>query len=129
MRVLEKSSDPKQRAEWEPKLNPQNLGFAYPGATPHSAGNACDIVLLDSQGKESFDAGIGKHSPHSSIPAKQASILLDEALTNDTVGARRLNYELWHYEWGGTTSCRCKYPDCGNKFWPPVGTPAGCTPH
>ena len=44
---------------------------------------------------------------------------LVDALTNDSVGAVRLNYEGWHFEWGGAfTSCRCKGDDCNDKHWP-----------
>lgn len=124
MHVLKKyPQDAQKRAEWTPKLNPNNLGLAWPGATPHSAGNACDMILLDSQGRPSFDWRVGQGSPHSSIDQRLASKMLDEAVTNDVVGGRRLNYEAWHYEWGSNTDCRCKDPECANKFWPPVGKP------
>lgn len=100
--------------------DPRQLGLAWPGATPHSAGNACDIVLLDRNGKPATACSAdSEKSLGASIDFRTASRLLDEALTNDTVGARRLNYEAWHYEWDGPTSCRCKAPDCANDFWPP----------
>lgn len=124
MHVLNKyPQDVQKRAEWMPKLNPNNLGLAWPGATPHSAGNACDIILVDSQGRPSFDWRVGPGSPHSSIDQRLASKMLDEAVTNEVVGGRRLNYEAWHYEWGSTLGCRCKAPECANKFWPPLGKP------
>jgi hypothetical protein len=124
MHILNKyPEDDKKRAEWTPKLNPNNLGLAWPGATPHSAGNACDIVLVDPNGQESFDWRVGTGSAHSSIDQRLASKMLDEAVTNDTVGGRRLNFEAWHYEWGSTLGCRCKAPECADKFWPPLGTP------
>ena len=100
--------------------DPRQLGLAWPGATPHSAGNACDIVLVDAKGKAATSCSADAESSlGASIDFRTASRLLDEALTNDVVGARRLNYEAWHYEWGGPTSCRCKAPDCANDFWPP----------
>jgi hypothetical protein len=115
------------RAKWTKNLNPPKKGLTWPGATPHSAGVACDLVLQDKHGYDSFDwrAGV-EGSPTSSIkPQKKASELLDRALTNSDVGAKRLNYEAWHYEWGGPDYCRCKYPDCGDKHWPPTGS-GGC---
>lgn len=123
MHVLKTSPDPAKRAEWTTKLNPNNLGLAWPGATPHSAGNACDIVLVDSSGEESFDWRVGAGTPHSSIDQRLALRMLDEAVTNDRVGGRRLNFEAWHYEWGTTMGCRCKHPECADKFWPPLGKP------
>ena len=116
-------------------INPQaDLKLAMPGATPHSSGKACDIHLIDAQGKNavpnnacSADAKTG-----SSIDFKTASRMLDEALTNDVVGAQRLNYEAWHYEWGGAVrddDCRCKAPECQQRFWPPTCRPSGCRAH
>lgn len=126
MHVLDTSTDPQKRAEWQPKLNPNNLGLAWPGATPHSAGNACDLVLVDAEGRDSFDWRVGEGTPHSSIDQRLASRMLDEAVTNDDVGGRRLNFEAWHYEWGGVAGCRCKHPECAEEHWPPLGTPKGC---
>jgi hypothetical protein len=127
MHVLNKDpQDAQKRAEWTPKLNPNNLGLAWPGASPHSSGQACDLVLVDEKGKASFDWRVGTGSPHSSIDQRLASKMLDEAVTNDQVGGRRLNYESWHYEWGTSMGCRCKDPECADKFWPPLGRP-NCT--
>jgi hypothetical protein len=124
MHILKKyPQDKRKRAEWTPKLNPNNLGLAWPGATPHSSGQACDLVLVDEDGRESFDWRVGAGAPHSSIDQRLASKMLDEAVTNDTVGGRRLNYEAWHYEWGTSIGCRCKDPECADKFWPPLGKP------
>lgn len=122
MRVIEKY--PEKRAEWEPKLNPQNLGLAWPGATPHSAGTACDLVLVDAQGRDSFDwrAGV-RGAPRSSIDQRVASKMLDEEVTDSTVGALRLNYEAWHFEWGGPTGGRCKDPECATRHYPACGKP------
>ena len=122
MRVIEKY--PEKKAEWEPKLNPLNLGLAWPGATPHSAGTACDLILVDAQGRDSFDwrAGV-PGTPRSSIDQRLASRMLDEEVTDPAVGALRLNYEAWHYEWGGPTGGRCKAPDCATRYYPACGKP------
>lgn len=112
--------------------DPRDLKLAMPGATPHSSGKACDIHLIDAQGHNAVPntACSAGASTGASIDFKTASRLLDEALTNGTVGAQRLDYEAWHYEWGGVTnSCRCKAPDCQAKFWPPTCRPSGCSPH
>ena len=86
LRVIEKY--PEKRAEWEPKLNPLNLGLAWPGATPHSAGTGCDLILVDAQGRDSFDwrAGV-PGTPRSSIDQRLASRMLDEEVTDPAVGA------------------------------------------
>jgi hypothetical protein len=96
--------------------DPVRLGLSYPGATPHSAGNACDIVMIDLATK----APAFTCAAEDTARAKLASRALDEAIT--AAGGRRLNYEAWHYEWGGTTKSRCAYPDC-DKFWPPTCKP------
>ena len=122
MHVLNKyPQDAQKRAEWTPKLNPNNVGLAWPGASAHSSGQACDLVLVDEKGKPSFDWRVGTGSPQSSIDQRLASKMLDEAVTNEEVGGRRLNYEAWHYEWGTSMGCRCKDPECAEKFWPPLG--------
>lgn len=114
--------------------NPQDLKLAWPGATPHSSGKACDLVLVDQAGKVATPstACTADAKTSSGVDFKTASKLLDEALTNDVVGAQRLNYEAWHFEWGGAVradDCRCKAPECQEKFWPPSCTPAGCRAH
>ncbi len=112
-----------KRAYWTEKANPQNLGLAWPGKTPHSGGYACDLILLDSEGNDCFDwrAGVAG-APTCSIPQKLASKLMDEAATNSVVGGRRLKYEAWHYEWGPNAK-GCTDPDCADKHWPPTGKP------
>lgn len=104
--------------------NPQNLGLAYPGATPHSGGKACDITLVDKNGKEATACSAeSEKSLGAALPFKTASDLLDRILTNPTVGAKRLNYEAWHYEWGGPDNARCVYPHCMQDHWPPLCRP------
>jgi hypothetical protein len=116
-----------QKPYWETKSDPNNLGLAWPGATPHSGGFACDLVLVDRRGHDSFDsrAGVTESDgpPHSSIDQRVASRLLDQEVTNPDVGGRRLNFEAWHYEWGTTTGSRCVDPDCANNHWPVRGKP------
>jgi len=114
--------------------DPRDLKLAMPGATPHSSGKACDVHLIDSAGKNAVpsNACTADAQTGSSIDFKTASRLLDEAMTNDKVLAQRLNYEAWHYEWGGPVrddDCRCKAPECQQKFWPPSCTPRGCRAH
>jgi len=103
--------------------------LALPGANAHSSGKACDLYLVDAAGKRAMDVCSGNERTGAAIDAKTASRLLDDALTNAQVGAVRLNYEPWHYEWGGTSggsTCRCKGPDCNASFWPPLCNPSGC---
>ena len=101
--------------------DPNELGLAWPGASAHSGGKGCDIVLVDAKGKPATSCSAAAESRlDAGIDFRTASRLLDEALTNDTVGARRLDYEAWHYEWDGPTACRCKAPDCADDYWPPM---------
>jgi len=128
--MLDRVSDPKQVQYWREKSDPNNLGLTWPGATPHSGGIACDLVLVDRGGQDSFDsrAGVDADAPNppptSSIPARDASRMLDEEVTNSDVGGSRLTFEAWHYEWGGSiTASRCRAPDCANNNWPITGKP------
>lgn len=101
--------------------DPNELGLAWPGASGHSGGKSCDIVLVDAKGKQATSCSAAAEKKlGAGIDFRTASRLLDEALTNDTVGARRLDFEAWHYEWNGPTDCRCQAPDCANEFWPPM---------
>jgi len=94
--------------------DPMKLGLSYPGATPHSAGNACDIVMVNrATNREMFG-----FTADDNAATHEASRFLDEAVTK--AGGRRLAYEAWHYEWGTTRGCT--FPDC-DKFWPPKGSP------
>ena len=110
---------PKEREQlaWAARAaDPMKLGLSYPGATPHSGGNACDIQMIDKKtGHALFD-----HTASNDERVRKASRALDEAVT--TAGGRRLNYEAWHYEWGGRTSGYCTFPDC-DRHWPPKGSP------
>jgi hypothetical protein len=120
LHMMKKLEGKPERAEWEERLNVQKLGLGWPGAGAHTTGMGCDIVLIDSAGKMCFDERVGKGAPSCSIPQREASRILDEAVTSATVGGRRLNYEAWHFEWNDNTDCRCKAPQCANDFWPPL---------
>lgn len=119
--------DPKE-AQWKLWRNPNYAGLAWPGASPHSVGFACDIVLATEvevekkvKGKlvkktvadKCFDchAGDGKSDESCSIDQKTASKILDQWL--DKVGALRLDYEAWHYEWrDDVPASRCQAGSC-----------------
>lgn len=120
--MLGKDLDPKARASWEEKADPNNLGLSWPGRTPHSGGYACDMVLVDSRGQDCFDwrAGV-EGTPSCSIEQKLASALMDEEAAGPEAGGRRLAYEAWHYEWGPEAS-GCRHPDCAAR-WPLDGKP------
>lgn len=121
--MLARTSDPAQRERWTTAANPMNLGLTWPGRTPHSGGYGCDLILVDSHGTDSFDwrAGVAG-SQSSTIAQKLASALMDDEATNPEVGAKRLTYEAWHYEWGPNAS-GCRAPECASRYWPPTGKP------
>lgn len=99
-----------------------NLGLTWPGPSPHSRGMACDIVVAK-RGERGRMTPTTSCAGSSDATMRAHSKALDEALTNATVGAVRLKYEAWHYEFGRyeTTgkSCRCVAPACNDKYWPP----------
>ena len=94
---------------------PKYLGLTWPGATPHSAGLGCDIVVKAPSGKEVTACRGSKNDT-----AMQAmSKALVDVMTGPEVGAVRLNYEMWHFEWNSAiTGCRCKGDDCNDNHWP-----------
>lgn len=117
---------PESNAADETAINRTVWGLSWPGATPHSSGAACDLQLLDEKGAACFSstAGTTKDSP-CSIDQRLAVGLLNEAVA--AVGGWRLDYEAWHFEWGGNTgqgSCRCQGSQC-DAVWP-VTYSAGC---
>jgi hypothetical protein len=121
--MLDRVTDPQQRENWLFKANPMNLGLTWPGRTPHSAGYGCDLILQDAHGTDCFDWRAGVSGSQScSIEQRVASRMMDEEATNPDVGAKRLNYEAWHYEWGPSAS-GCQAPDCADSHWPPRGHP------
>lgn len=92
--------------------NPTHYYLAWPGASPHSAGYACDMRLLK-DGKEV--AGDKKTENCKSV--RPFNDIFVEIMTNPDVGGRRLDTESWHFEWGGPTGCRCVGEECHN-IWP-----------
>lgn len=125
MHVLAKPDlEAAKREFWTVRLDPNRVGRAWPGATPHTAGGACDLVVTDASGRPCFDwrAGVAG-SPVCAVDQRAASRLLDELATGDAAGGRRLDFEAWHYEWGTTAGSRCRHPACADEHWPPTGSP------
>jgi hypothetical protein len=122
--MLAKDLDAKTRAYWEEKSNPMNLGLTWPGRTPHSGGYGCDLILVDSSGRDCFDwrAGVDG-TPSCSIEQRLASRLMDEEAAGPEAGGTRLTYEAWHYEWGPNAT-GCRHPDCADHHWPLTGKPS-----
>mgnify|MGYP000964109437 CR=1 FL=1 len=109
----------KENLAWATKAQDvRNLGRAWPGANPHSAGVGCDIQMLDTHGTALFEWKVTPEQATAKV--REASRALDQAVTQ--AGGKRLTYETWHYEWGGMSQSRCTYPDC-DAFWPPKGAP------
>jgi len=108
-------------AAMEADANNRVWDMTWPGATPHSSGVACDLVLIDKDGAECFDLRDTDQGPRCSIEKKLAISLLNEAATSAEVGAKRLDYEAWHFEWGGGDKCRCSGSDC-DKITPLDGS-------
>jgi len=115
---------------WRRSGNPNNLGLAWPGVSPHSAGVACDLILTDRQGNDCYDWRAGVEAPEGqkpvptcSIDTRQAARLAVAEATDPSVGARRLSYEAWHFEWDSApASSRCVGSDC-DAVWPLTGHP------
>ena len=129
--MVDKSTYDAAVQHWTWLGNPNNRGLAWPGATPHGAGFACDLILTDSRGHDCYDwrAGVTagpkeRRVPTCSIPARDAVRYAVEELTSASVGARRLNYEAWHFEWDpGNPSARCgSLREC-DAHWPLTGHP------
>jgi len=116
-------NDPRKKEQFSGHLNPpRNKGLTWPGANPHSAGQACDLVVLDRNGRPWFDSAAGPGTERHSPEQRTALQMLDEAVTAS--GGRRLRYEAWHYEWGNSTAgSRCTHPQCDREHWPPCGNP------
>jgi hypothetical protein len=108
-------AEQKEKATGDRLVNPpRNLGLMWPGATPHSAGLGCDLVVRDPSGKDATSCRMTDNAKQ-----RELSKALVDAMTGDKVGAVRLNYEGWHFEWGGAiTTCRCKGAECNDKHWP-----------
>lgn len=122
-----KYKDENERQHWEDWLDPNQAGLSWPGNTPHSSGVACDLLLVNSEGKDCHGCKAGvKGAPSCELidqsdksikmtDLKKIHRMLDEEL--DKVGAYRLSYEAWHYEWrDDPPKNRCKAADCSK--WP-----------
>ena len=93
--------------------------MAWPGYTPHAGGIACDLVLVDGSGSDCFDVAAGDASgAHCSLGDRASSELMDKLV--GATGGWRLDFEAWHYEWGGAHDCRCQGDGC-KRFYPPTG--------
>ncbi len=92
--------------------NPNDYGLAWPGASPHSAGVACDLKLFKN-GKQ-IAGGRGLQV----CDSQRANVqLFVDIVTNSAVGAKRLMFESWHFEWGPRGDCRCIGAACA-PIWP-----------
>ncbi|NOU27469.1 MAG: hypothetical protein HOO96_06120 [Polyangiaceae bacterium] len=121
-------TSPKEIAERDANLklarfigNPNdNLGLTWPGPSPHSRGQGCDIVVA--KVGRSVEPTTSCKTSAGNEQQRLHSKALDEALTNDVVRGVRLNYEAWHYEFGryelANKSCRCVAPACNEKHYP-----------
>lgn len=92
------------------------MGSTWPGSNPHSSGYACDLALT--RGGKAITPG--NLTSQRCAKYTDAEKLLVEILTNPTVGAKRLKYEYWHFNWGGWNSCYCAGAEC-DKHIAPVG--------
>ncbi len=93
--------------------DPVASGSTWPGANPHSAGYACDLALT--QNGVILSGGPGDQSCSSKGNGNR---LLVQMLTNPTVGAHRLNYEVWHFNWAGWNNCYCVMGECDAHMFP-----------
>jgi len=93
--------------------------MSWPGWTPHAAGDACDLIVRDEKSQPCFGSTAGTpDSPTCAIEQRHAVDLISDAVTS--AGGARLDYEAWHFEWGGATgsgSCRCTGDGC-KSIWP-----------
>jgi hypothetical protein len=106
-------------------------GIWWPGPGNHTRGAACDIKIATLASATSKPNSITEcRIEHPNDPKiRDLSRRLDEIMTNSTVGAVRLNYEMWHFEFGhpNARNCRCVAPICADKHWPPkCEGPSGC---
>lgn len=106
-----------------PTLNDPTAWFSsWPGAGPHNSGYACDLVLMK-DGKPIS----GVKSDQTCTSKAAGNRLLIEILTNPTVGAKRLKYESWHFNWAGWNSCFCAMEGCEPHIYPVGSGPKKCT--
>jgi D-alanyl-D-alanine dipeptidase len=108
-----KSADAAKTPEAKKKLL-DGLGkaVAWPGGSNHGVGYAVDVRLMDGD-KAIVCSGCyeAQNKPEYQAPSK----ILDEIMTAKA-NFKRYSKEIWHFEAGGSASCRCRYPSCP---WPP----------
>ncbi len=106
-------------------IDPSSVGNAWPGANPHSSGQACDLTLYDQNKKAMTSDSLTAQGCDKFLPGSK---ILDEILTDPSVGGRRLVFEQWHYEWGNIDHCRClNAQDCA-RYWRPSGVKCAAGP-
>lgn len=129
----------KQMAEVPDYLDPNTKGLAWPGPGHHTRGRACDVVVAKVQGRRTVPQfACSVDDRRISTPRaeqEKLSKMLNEILTNPTVGAARLSFEMWHYDFGLSDSekksCHCVGAEC-DQHWPPRCTNShgsGCDAH
>lgn len=99
-------------------IDPNVKGLAWPGANPHSSGQACDLALYNQNNKPMTEPS-GNLVLQGCDKWHSGSKILDEILTDPSVGGRRLVFEQWHYEWGNISNCRCTSADDCANYWRP----------
>lgn len=133
--AAEEATERRELADAEDYLEPKETkGLSWPGPGQHTRGNACDVKIAKVSGPEhdpDYDDMTVCRADTKDPKNRDLSRRLDEIMTNPTVGAVRLNYEMWHFEFGLTgaaaKNCRCVAPDCADKHWPPMCKgPSGC---
>ncbi|HSD12473.1 MAG TPA: D-alanyl-D-alanine carboxypeptidase family protein [Patescibacteria group bacterium] len=95
---------------------------AWPGGSNHGAGYAVDLQLIrDSDSRVVVGSGNCSGQAAGSLATRADSQLFDQIMTE--AGAKRYSNEIWHYEFGSSSSCRCQYPSCPS---PPIPCNGNC---
>jgi D-alanyl-D-alanine dipeptidase len=87
-------------------LGQVGVSVAWPGGSNHGVGIAVDIQLL----KSGTALTSMSYNDQTDPKWKDGSKALDDIMTQ--AGFRRYAKEQWHYEFGGTSGCRCTSPNC-----------------
>lgn len=99
--------------------NTSSIGsaVAWPGGSNHGRGTAVDLSI--SCGGQTLTIGCSAQASGTSS--------VDLSRTLETImsaaGARRYNNEIWHWEFGSTSGCRCTAPSCPD---PPMPCSGNC---
>lgn len=95
---------------------------AWPGGSNHGAGFAVDLQLIrNSDNRVVVGSGNCAAQAAGTLATREDSRLFDEIMTQ--AGARRYANEIWHYEFGSTSGCRCSFPNCPS---PPMACSGNC---